>query len=102
MDEILQSPRNLANKRLWQPQLWYRDHWRGIPKLTIPKLAMDGGISFVVEPDNAFWHNVFGLDLRRYSCLMNRNCQTMRAGLLIDIAAAIPRGPWNSLNRPPI
>lgn len=61
MQAIVESPSNQANKQWWQPQLWYRDHWRGIPKH-----SADGRIPFVVEPDNAFWHNVFNLDLRDY------------------------------------
>src|SRR5665648_658569 len=61
MDDIVQSPRNQTNKQFWQPQLWYRDHWRGIPKQTDGRV-----VPFVVEPDNGFWHNVFDLDLRRY------------------------------------
>lgn len=61
MQEIIESPRNQANKEFWQPQLWYRDHWRGVPRKPV-----EGKIAFVVEPDNAFWHNVFDLDLRDY------------------------------------
>ncbi|KLU63422.1 methylcobalamin:coenzyme M methyltransferase [Peptococcaceae bacterium CEB3] len=61
MQEIVESPRNKANEQFWWPQPWYRDHWRGIPRKPI-----DGKVAFVVEPDNAFWHNVFGLDLRDY------------------------------------
>jgi len=61
MKEILESPRNLANKRFWESQIWPRDMWRGFPKLKPSQ-----GIPFLVFPDNALWARILKVDLREY------------------------------------
>jgi len=61
MEEILESPRNLANKRFWESQIWPRDMWRGFPKLRPSQ-----GIPFLVFPDNALWAKILKVDLREY------------------------------------
>lgn len=61
MEEILQSPRNLANKRFWESQTWPRDMWRGFPRLKPSQ-----SIPFLVFPDNALWAKILKVDLREY------------------------------------
>jgi len=62
VEEIVESPRNLANKKFWETDIsWPRDMWRGFPKVKPSE-----GIPFLVFPDNALWAKILEVDLREY------------------------------------